>query len=221
MIDIINSIQKLDLKNMTNEELETFLPSLGMNNEGLGEIPSELHGYCGHGLRFWQYPNQLSKFLKYIHGKKINNYLEIGCRWGGTFVIINEILKQSNPNLVSYACDLIEPSELMSLYSSTSNMHYIQGNSKDRENLLLQLPSQIDFIFIDGDHYNDGPETDYQTALQLNPKYIMFHDISSDACPDVVSIWEKVKDQHKSYFEFTEQYDSVEGSYLGIGVIEL
>lgn len=221
MIDIINSIQKLDIKNLTAEEVEIFLPTLGMNNEHLNEIPPELHKYCGYGLKFWQYPNQLSKFLKYLYNKKINTYLEIGCRWGGTFIIINEILKQTNPNLTSYACDLIEPSELINLYTSISDMHYVQGDSKNRKNLLSKIPSQIDFIFIDGDHYGDGPEIDYQTALQLNPKYIMFHDISSNVCPDVVNIWNKVKNQHKAYFEFTEQYSSVNGSYLGIGVIEL
>jgi cephalosporin hydroxylase len=221
MIDIIKSIQNLDVKNMTDKELEIFLPTLGMNNEGLNEIPPELHEYCGKGLRFWQYPNQLSKFLKYLHGKEINTYLEIGCRWGGTFVIMNELIKQTNPNLLSYACDLIEPSELIKEYSSIANIHFIQGNSKDREMLLPLLPPQIDFIFIDGDHYGDGPETDYQTALQLNPKYIMFHDIVSDACPDVVDIWNKVKNKHKAYFEFNDQYDSVFGTLLGIGVIEL
>lgn len=221
MINIINSIQKLDIKNMTDKELEVFLPTLGMNNECLNEMPSELEKYYGKGLKFWQYPNQFSKFLKYIHGKKINTYLEIGCRWGGTFVIINEFIKQTSPNLISYACDIIAPSELIKEYSSIANIHYIQGNSKDRETLLSKLPSQVDFIFIDGDHYGDGPEIDYQTALQLNPKYIMFHDIVSSVCPDVVDIWNRIKNKHKNYFEFTDQYDSISGSYLGIGVIEL
>jgi cephalosporin hydroxylase len=221
MINIINSIREIDIKNLTEKELEHVLPNLGMNNECLNEMPSELYEYYGKGLKFWQYPNQLSKFLKYLYGKEINTYLEIGCRWGGTFVIIAEVIKQTNPNLVSYACDLIEPSELIKEYSTIANINYIQGNSKDRENLLSQLPPQIDFIFIDGDHYGDGPKIDYQTALQLNPKYIMFHDIASDICPDVVEIWNEVKDKHKACFEFTDQYDSVQGSFLGIGVIVL
>ena len=37
-----------------------------------------------------------------IKDKKIDSYLEIGCRWGGTFIIINELLKRYNPYLYFY-----------------------------------------------------------------------------------------------------------------------
>jgi hypothetical protein len=218
---IINKIGLLDVENLNESEIERIIPEYGMNDENLNEMPSELNQYYGKGIKFWQYPNQFSKFLKFIYNKKIDSYLEIGCRWGGTFIIINEILRKRNPNLRSFTCDLISASSLMNLYSSIHDFKYIQGNSNDQSRLLEQLPEQIDFVFIDGDHSKNGVTKDYETALKLNPRYIMFHDISSDVCSDLGNFWNEIKYRHSAYYEFIEQYKSVKGSFLGIGIIEL
>ena len=60
----------------------------------------------------------------------------------------------------------------------------------------------------------------FKYALEHECDYVVFHDISSDACQGVVNFWNEIKNNYKHH-EFIEQYDSVAGSYLGIGLIEL
>jgi len=181
-------------------------------------MPTHLSQHYNIGLRFWQYPNQLSKYLKLLSTFKINSYLEIGCRWGGTFVITNEFLKLKNKNVKAFACDIIEMSDILTEYSKHSDFKYLFINSTllDKEN----VQEQIDLILIDGDHSYNGVKIDFERSLQYSPKYVVFHDIKSDACGGVVKFWDEIKNNYKHH-EFIEQYESVNGSYLGIGLIEL
>jgi cephalosporin hydroxylase len=216
----IKLLKSVTINTMNVTELEHFLPTLGMNNESTDQMPDILSEYFGWGLRFWQYPNQLSKLLKFISNINVSSYLEIGCRWGGTFIIINETLKQNNFNLKSYACDLISMSDVLTEYSNSSDFTYIQCDSQE-ENFISRFDNDIDFIFIDGDHSYNGVKTDYLNALKLNPKYIMFHDIS---CPDmgVYHFWNEIKNIHPNY-EFVDQYElpHIKNEMLGIGIIEI
>lgn len=82
------------------------------------------------------------------------------------------------------------------------------------------LPQDIDLILIDGDHTYNGVKTDFEISLQFNPKYVVFHDIKSIVCPGVVKFWNEIKENYK-YYEFIDQYDDVNGEFLGIGIIEL
>ena len=218
MKDLLDIIRNIDIKKITEKELEDLLPSLGMNGENVHEMPTHLSQHYNVGLKFWQYPNQFSKYLKLLSKFKISSYLEIGCRWGGTFVITNEILKLKNKNVKAFACDLIDKSNILNEYSNHSDFKFIQINSMhlDKEN----IQDQVDLILIDGDHSYDGVKIDFERSLQYSPKYVVFHDIASDACQGVVMFWNEIKNNYK-YHEFVEQYDSVSGSYLGIGVIEL
>lgn len=215
----IEFFKSIDLNKITLEELEQQLPYLGMNNECLDQMPEHFSEFYGKGIKFWQYPNQLAKLLKFINNIKINSYLEIGCRWGGTFIIINETFKKLNPNIKSWACDLENKSYILEQYSSFDNFNYIKINSHNPE-LLNILPKTIDFIFIDGDHSYDGVKQDYENALTLNPKYIMFHDIS---CKDmgVYMFWKEIKNNYK-YHEFIDQYKlkTINHDMFGIGIIE-
>jgi|APGre2960657404_1045060.scaffolds.fasta_scaffold03773_2 hypothetical protein len=220
MKDIFLRLSELDIDSISTEELELMLPEFGMNDEILHEMPAHLSEYFGKGLRFWQYPNQFAKLLKHIHGKPIKSYLEIGCRWGGTFVIINEVIKKTNKEVKSFAIDLIEASGIMNQYNEYWPFTYIQGNSMLFQSISHKLPSQVDFVFIDGDHSYEGVKRDFENSLSLNPAYIMLHDINSVACPGVVHFWSEIKSKYK-YHEFIDGYTSVRDKYLGIGIIEL
>jgi hypothetical protein len=67
-----------------------LLPELGLNDRHMHQYPEHLHRYCGIGIDSWQYPNQFSKYLCYLSRCEIQNYVEIGCHKGGTFIITCE-----------------------------------------------------------------------------------------------------------------------------------
>jgi cephalosporin hydroxylase len=218
MKTLLESIQTLNMDKISESELENFLPTLGMNNENLNEMPTHLSEYYGKGLKFWQYPNQFNKYLKYLHGKKINSYLEIGCRWGGTFILTSEFLKISSPNVNLFCCDIIDMSETLKEYSSLQEFKFLKMSSFALNREIID--QDIDLILIDGDHSYEGVKKDFEVSLQFNPKYVVFHDIVSSVCPGVVNFWNEIKNNY-THFEFTEQYESVNGDFLGLGVIEL
>ncbi len=218
MKNLLESIKTLNMDKISESELENFLPTLGMNNENLNEMPPHLSEYYGKGLKFWQYPNQFNKYLKYLHGKKINSYLEIGCRWGGTFILTSEFLKISSPNVNLFCCDIIDMSETLKEYSSLQEFKFLKMSSFTLNRDVID--QDIDLILIDGDHSYEGVKKDFEVSLQFNPKYVVFHDIVSSVCPGVVNFWNEIKNNY-THFEFTEQYESVNGDFLGLGVIEL
>ena len=218
MKDIINTIKTINIDDISNTELELILPTLGMNDEKLLQMPPHLSSYYGVGLKFWQYPNQFNEYLKKISTYNIESYLEIGARWGGTFIITNEILKLKNKNTRSYACDIIPMSDILKEYVNFSNFKYISKSSFDI--IKSDVDEQVDLILIDGFHSYDAIKKDFKTSLTFNPKYIVLHDIFSDACPDVVKFWNEIKDNYK-YYEYINQYDNVNGNFLGIGLLEI
>lgn len=219
MKEILETIRSIDYTGITDVELEKLLPTFGMNNELTHEMPKELEGSFGKGVRFWQYPNQFSKYLKQLSNYKINSYLEVGCRWGGTFIITSELLRTKNKKLKSYACDIIQMSDVLTEYQKLGKFTYINDSSLNLTKESVQ--DSVDLILIDGDHSYDGVKKDFENCLKLySPKYVAFHDILSDACPDVVRFWNEIKENYQHY-EFTEQYKSVSGNFLGIGLIIL
>lgn len=201
-------------------DFENLILSLGLNGELLHEQPPEFAEFYGKGIKIWQYPNQLSKFAEKICKLKINSYLEIGCRFGGTFIFNSEILLKNNSEIKIYACDIIPASPIISEYSTIRKMQYL--NLSSREEKFKNLCSEIkpEFVFIDGDHSYEGVKNDFLIfESMLETKYIAFHDISSDVCPGVVSMWQEMKEDNRfETHEFTEQYDSVKGNFLGIGL---
>jgi hypothetical protein len=226
----IQEIKNFNFLDSSQEQIEKILPTFGMNDEQTFEMPMEFEKYMGWGIKFWQYPNQLSKFIDFIKGKEINSYLEIGARWGGTFILISEVLRQTNPHIAAFANDFIEPSEILHTYQhkfDSNRFTYLQKTSnevslyEDLSSMVMKPNPQIDMVFIDGCHLYWCVKEDYQRALNLGAKYIIFHDIVSQSSPATKAAWDDVKKKHKKTFEFTDQYDSVKGKYLGIGVIEV
>jgi cephalosporin hydroxylase len=217
--EIINIIKTHN--DFSPESLEKLIPKLGLNGEILSEQPKELSEFFNTGLKIWQYPNQLSKFAALIYNLSVKSYLEIGCRWGGTFIFNNEVLIKQNPDLKSYACDIIDKSDLLKAYSNIRSFEYINKSSQDPEIKKYFQTIKPHMVFIDGDHEYEGVKSDFTIFENIqDTKYIVFRDIVSDACRGLVTFWNEIKkDQKFDYLEITDQYDSVSGSYLGIGIL--
>ena len=102
-----------------------LLPKLGLNDEMQHEHPRSLRDCLGRGLgwRIWQYPNQFSKYLVSLSKAKVSSYIEIGCRFGGTFVLTVEYLRRFNPDFqdAMAVVDLVEESKLLQEYGQISS----------------------------------------------------------------------------------------------------
>lgn len=214
-----------DLLNVTYLE-HVLIPNLGLNPEINHQYPPFLTNYTLKGIKTSQYPNQLAKFLIFLSTIKHNRYLEIGVRFGGTFLIIHEyLLAIGQPIEFSVGID-IEFTLQMGRYMvdyvpATSN--YMLGAHPKYEDL-----PPFDVCFIDGDHSLPGVMADFET-VKKHCVYVVFHDICYTKYIDGLQhFWKSMKYFHHpdNIWEFTDQYESVnsgiEGmSYLGFGIVKI
>ena len=229
--EAIKEVVNFDFKTATQEEIEKILPTFGMNDEELDEIPKIFEKYLGWGIKFWQYPNQFSKLLVFLRDKDIDSYLEIGVRHGGTFILINELLMRNNPLTESHCIDVIPPSEILDIYQHnfakksfiyhqmTSHDTFLYQRIEGTETIIPQ--KKFDLIFIDGCHSYQCVKRDYLASLMFGPKYLVFHDIVNVKTKGCKLFWSELKKIHKKTYEFTDQYDGLNGKYLGLGVVEI
>lgn len=219
-ISLITNSSLEDLK--TSAYVEDLIIKLGLNTEILNEQP-EIVIQNGGGLRIWQYPNQFSKYLCFLQTQNVSSYIEIGCRWGGTFVLTNEYCKKFHPMHKSVAVDIIDSpvQEYCNLHPETE---FKQMNSQTHEFQEYMREQFFDVVFIDGDHTYEAVKHDFEVCKNSG-RIFVFHDIINDACPGVIQIWNELKTHEKDtydFIEFIEQYEEVQKntgqSYLGIGV---
>lgn len=115
---------------------------------------------------------------------------------------------------------------------SKAKIYYIAGNSQNKEcyeavtrELARNLPLEIDFLFIDGDHSYNGVKTDFLTYSPLvsKPGLIGFHDIAphdpSSGC-EVEKFWAEIKVSGIPEDKYSEFIQLSEPSWGGIGIVE-
>jgi cephalosporin hydroxylase len=226
---LIEAIPEDRLTDITYLETE-LIPALGLNNENLHEQPQELSPFMGRGLHVFQYPNQLSRYLAWLteNAKETTRYVEIGSRWGGTFVVVCEWLRRIGaPLATAIAVDPIGETPMIKRYGAHLKHHgidyqFIKDFSTSQVVKAVFEESRPDFVFIDGDHSMRGALADHMLARQC-ATIIVHHDIFSDACPDTTALWQALKELESGVFaaeEFIDQYPSVKGSFLGIGALK-
>jgi hypothetical protein len=213
-----------------------FIPSLGLNDEVLHEQPPELSASFGKGLHLWQYPRQLAGYLAWLarNVAGITSYMEIGCRWGGMFILTSEWIRKNGGQLRAVtAVDPIEPTPFIEAYFDLLRGQAKASRSPVQATYLCDLSTSLavageadrihpDFVFIDGDHGLRGALTDHMLARNY-ARIIVHHDVCSQACPDTTFLWEVLKtlEAHEfDFFDFVSQYPSVKGNFLGMGAMK-
>lgn len=210
---------------LSSDTLEKIILDSGLNDEILNEQPQELRDYfgTGYGLKIWQYPNQFVPYLLFLskYAPKIHSYLEIGCRHGGTFIFTNEFINAVNGSKIrSIACDMIDaPTNIIEYTQLNNNAEYFKFNSHSVGFLNFISDKSFSLVLVDADHSYDGVKKDTELVLDKT-NILVLHDIVNSVCPGVVKYWNELKTEYSSlfdFYEFTNQYSSVNGSFLGIG----
>lgn len=227
----INTFTKDFFCNLSNNQLldPDFLSQVllksGLNNEILHEQPKELSEYfgSGYGLKIWQYPNQFVPYLLFLakYAERIDSYLEIGTRYGGTFIFTNEFLnKFTHQKIISIGCDIISASPNLEQYTTLNpNAQYVSCNSHSIGFKDLIANKHFSVALIDADHSYSSVKKDTELVIDQT-EIIVLHDIVSSVCPGVVKYWTELKHEYNNifnFYEFIDQYESVAGSFLGIG----
>jgi hypothetical protein len=228
-VEMIRSLRDDQLCDVGFLERE-LIPALGLNDENLNEQPPELADHQGRGIFIFQYPNQLSQYLVWLaaNAKNIRKYVEIGVRWGGTFIFTSEWLRRIGAPLeLVAAIDPINPSPLVEEYFKilsddplAPNGLYVQEFSTSATAKAFVESERPDMVLIDGDHSFNGALSDHVTVRE-HASIIVHHDIASDACPDTTNMWRCLQSLEPDFefATFDAQYPSVNGSFLGIGAM--
>jgi cephalosporin hydroxylase len=222
-IELIRRASLEQLADPTYLEHE-LLPRLGLNDEDLEDIPLSLHRYTGYGLRHWQLPNQFSKYLVELSQHKIESYLEIGSRHGGTFVITVEYLNRFHPVRNAVALDPVRSRSLEKYAASRDGVTILQDSSQTEEfKAFVEERGPFDLVLIDGDHSEEACRSDFE-LMKDHARIVVFHDIVSHEVPGVGRVWQDVKRTHDGrarFEEYAEQYPGFEEAgtpQFGLGV---
>jgi hypothetical protein len=198
--------------------LEALMLELGLNDEGLKELPEALHPLCGGGLRVWQYPIQFSPYLRHLSRLGVRSYVELGIRHGGSFVLTVEYLERFRPLDFAVGVDII-PCPSMEEYKTLnprSEFACVNTQSPAFAALLERL-GRIDLVFIDSHHQEEQCRREFRSLMEV-ANMVAFHDVSNVNCPGVRAVWEEIKAMEQyACFEFIDQYAGL-GPYMGIGL---
>lgn len=126
----------------------------------------------------------LSKYAKLTHAKTM---VEIGFNRGSSALAFLLTL----PEVILHSVDIRAYEDVKESVDFLTN--YFPGRffyySTSSENLLDVIKTDVDFVFIDGDHSHAAILRDTLLSIKLNPNYILY----DDAChpqhgPDVLNV---------------------------------
>lgn len=200
--------------------VEALIPRLGLNDEKLSVFPPEFKASFGTGLYIWQYPNQFARYLVALSKLGVRSYMEIGVRHGGTFVSTVEYLKRFGRVDSAVAVDLNDCPSVSEYCRTEPKASFLKTNSRSDEFKAFMTSHRFDLVLIDGDHSYEGCRNDYD-MVKASADMLAFHDIEENACPGVARVWNDLKRSSAGaydFYEFKDQYPSVSGRWLGIGL---
>jgi hypothetical protein len=222
----LKSLRELpDDKLRDRNELQRVIAEAGLNGEFAGDWPPELHKYLGVGLNIWQYPIQFADYLIFLSRFKVNNYLEIGVRDGGTMVMTVEYLSRFHPVKEAIGVDIAMNFPSVDAARAFNPVYSTVWCSSQTDKFKKFMECyHFDMVLVDGDHSVVGMNNDFNNAKASGAKLIACHDIRNFGMTDeCVKGWEEIKKRHNRdyYFvEFIGQYSSMEGrpNYPNLGL---
>jgi hypothetical protein len=200
--------------------LERLLVDVGLNPELRDEFPAELRS-DGGGLRLWQYPNQFAPYLSAVAREGVRRYLEIGVRYGGSFVTTVEYLSRFDDLEEAVAVDIDPIAPLLPYPLQQPAVRLMQADTQTEAfERWVASAGPFDLAFVDGLHTLEGCRRDFESVRE-HARMIAVHDIVNHLVPDVGAVWRAVCETYADQFEFHEfvdQYPGVAGPAMGIGL---
>jgi cephalosporin hydroxylase len=221
-VRVLRSVSVAALQDV--ESLEQILPTLGLV-ASRSLVPASLHRYLGTGLWHWQHPKQFAPYLAKIGTLPISSYLEIGVKYGGTFVITVEYLSRFREIRRAVGVDANFCPSLVRYQRMNPRARFVQINTRDpRFERLVRDEAWFDLVLIDGDHEEEGCWKDFE-LVRSRSNVLVFHDIVNEFTPGPGRVWRKVKEicrDELDFYEFTDQYPEIRASLgktvLGLGL---
>lgn len=188
--------------------------------------------YLGINIRPDQIHSEITELCKIIKQRKVTTILEIGRAGGGTLFLF---CKSAANNAYIMSIDM--PVSTLEKWNMNNRKKLYYSFKKDKQhlflidtdshsnevwntvNIWLSGRSDLDFLFIDGDHSYMGVKTDYALYAGLVKKggIIAFHDIAENKGHrqnPVRDFWLEVRKNHK-YKEICHS----KGKGYGIGIL--
>ena len=169
-----------------------------------------------------QYPNQFAPYLHFLSSLDVDSYIEIGCRFGGTFLLTVEYLSRFRTLGTAVAVDIAPSPVEYACLSDRLTCEFVLADSSTDEFRRYLGDTNFTLAFIDGDHSYEGVRRDY-LLMRERAKVLVFHDVASSSVPGVGRLWREVKSEGDfEIHEFIQQYPDVRarggGRFFGIGV---
>lgn len=221
----VRMLQQLNREELTDAAvLEELLPKLGLSSSR-NLVPAELRPYAGTGLWHWQHPKQFSRYLVHLASLPIRSYLEIGVKYGGTFVITVEYLSRFRDFDHALGVDANFCPSLVKYAHRNPRAEWMQVNTReDRFRQRVESSGGFDLVLIDGDHAEDGCRKDFEIVRPF-ARVVVFHDIVNEYTPGPGIVWREVKSSLADEYDFTEYTDQypdivkeIGKTVLGLGV---
>jgi hypothetical protein len=200
------------------DRVKSLILELGLTDDSSEEFPPSIYPYCGKGLHIMQYPIQFNRYLVSLSKLKINSYLEVGVRHGGTFVATIEYLNKFHPLDFAVGIDIMPCPSISEYQKINDRVSFVQLNTQtDRFLDFLAASDRFDLVLIDANHEETECRNEFM-YVKSKANIVVFHDIDNIDFLGVKKVWNEVKNSNEyDCYEYVDRYPDL-GPYMGIGM---
>jgi hypothetical protein len=172
--------------------------------------PAALDAYQNNvHLRMFQESDEFSQYISFLKKYPIKSYIEIGVKFGGTFLFTVEHLRIER----AVAVDAHPLYPGMLAYQSAHPFEFRHMDSRSPEFAATVENEIYDLCLIDGGHAYGVVKSDFN-LMKRHARMIAFHDVANPNQIGVETLWRDVRYSYDNWEFFTPGK-----RMLGIGVI--